>query len=195
MMASPTKMRYLAGIAPPGKEGQYMGYVNFTVGIGWSVGSIVAGHLYEHHGDKVNLARRYLVDHAHLAQSQVDAVSKNDLMPFFEKTVGVDAWQARQLLWDTYHPDSMWWIFTLIGAASMVAIIVYNHVVTAAAANPNHSFNTHGQWWVCGFLVPICWTFLAATWWQPSIGLGLNAAFFSLMLAVLFISMLSGEKQ
>ena len=104
MMASPTKLRYLAGIAPPGKEGQYMGYANFTVGIGWSIGSIVAGHLYEYHGDKVNLARRYLVDHAHVAQNTVDAVSKNDLLPFFEKTVGVDAWQTRQLLWDTYEP-------------------------------------------------------------------------------------------
>ena len=62
MMASPTKMRYLAGIAPPGKEGQYMGYVNFTVGIGWSIGSILAGHLYEQGGDKVVLARRYLVE-------------------------------------------------------------------------------------------------------------------------------------
>ncbi len=45
MSASPTKMRYLASIAPPGKEGQYMGYVNFTVGIGWSLGSILAGNL------------------------------------------------------------------------------------------------------------------------------------------------------
>jgi proton-dependent oligopeptide transporter, POT family len=184
MMASPTKLRYLAGIAPPGKEGQYMGYANFTVGIGWSVGSIVAGHLYEYHGDKVNLARRYLVDHAHVAQNTVDAVSKNDLLPFFETTVGVDAWQTRQLLWDTYAPYSMWWIFTLIGAASMVAIIVYNHVVTAAAANPAHSFNTHGQWWVRVFLAPIYLVFLAATCYEFSIGLALNTAFFLLMLVV-----------
>jgi dipeptide/tripeptide permease len=193
MMASPTKMRYLAGIAPPGKEGQYMGYVNFTVGIGWSIGSIVAGHHYEHHGDKVNLARRFLVEHQHLAQSTVDAVSKNDLMAFFEKTVGVDAWQARQLLWDTYDPQSMWLLFTLIGAASMLAIVVYNYVVTAAAANPTHSFNTHGDRWVCGFLAPICLVFLAVTWFQPSIGLALNTGFFLLMLAVLFVSMGSND--
>jgi POT family proton-dependent oligopeptide transporter len=62
MSASPTKMRYLASIAPPGKEGLYMGYVNFTVGIGWSVGSVIAGEMYQEGGDKIVLARRYLVE-------------------------------------------------------------------------------------------------------------------------------------
>jgi dipeptide/tripeptide permease len=184
MMASPTKMRYLAGIAPKGKEGQYMGYVNFTVGIGWSIGSIVAGHLYERQGDKVVLARRYLVEEKGLPEAQVEAISKNDLLPFFERTLGVDAWQTRQLLWDTYEPYHMWLIFTLIGVASMLAIIVYNWVVTAADRNPQHSLNTRGGLWVQVFLVPICLVLVAATIYQPSIGLGLNAALFCLMLLI-----------
>ena len=187
MMASPTKMRYLAGIAPAGKEGQYMGYANFTVGIGWSIGSIVAGHLYEDNGDKVVLARRYLVDHMHLNPDTVAAVTKNNLLPFFEKTVGVDAWQTSQLLWDTYEPYSMWLIFTLIGAASMLAILLYNIVVTAANANPAHSLNTHGERWVQAFLIPICLLFTLALCFMPkSIGLWLNTAFFYTMLLVSF---------
>jgi POT family proton-dependent oligopeptide transporter len=187
MMASPTKMRYLAGIAPPGKEGQYMGYVNFTVGIGWSVGSIVAGHMYETNGDKVVLARRYLVDHMNVAEAQVAAVSKNDLLPFFEQTVGVDAWQTRQLLWDTYQPYTMWLTFTLIGVASMLAIVVYNYVIRAADANPSHSLNTHGRLWVQLFLVPICVLFLVAFYFDRSLGLLLNTAFFLLLLLVSWV--------
>lgn len=184
MMASPTKLRYVAGIAPPGKEGQYLGYVNFTVGIGWSIGSIVAGHLYEEGGDKVVLARRYLVEHCNLAQKTVDGVSKNDLLPLFEKTVGVDAWQTRRLLWDTYQPYSMWLIFALIGLGSMLAIVAYNHVVKAADADPSHALNTRGDAWVRAFLVPICVVLLVAMCIEPSIGLGLNAAFFCMMLVV-----------
>ncbi len=187
MMAGPTKMRYLASIAPPGKEGQYMGYVNFTVGIGWSIGSIVAGHLYEQQGDKVILARRYLVEQMDMAPGRVAAISKNDLMPLFEKTVGVDAWQARELLWGTYEPYSMWLIFALIGVASMLAVVVYNHVVRAADTNREHSLNTHGGTWVRVFLIPICLVLLAATIYAPSIGLGLNAALFWTMLIVSFI--------
>ncbi len=187
MMASPTKMRYLAGIAPRGKEGQYMGYVNFTVGIGWSIGSILAGHLYERGGDKVVLARRYLVEQKGMAQATVDAVSKNDLLSFFETTVGVDAWQTRKILWETYQPYSIWLVFTLIGVASMFAIVIYNGVVRAADGDEGHWFNRRGRAWVRRALVPICLLMLGATFYKPSIGLGLNALFFLCLLVVAIV--------
>ena len=204
MMASPTKMRYLAAIAPPGREGLYMGYVNFTVGIGWSIGSIIAGHMYQEQGDKVELARRYLVEEKLATAEELASISKNDLLPFFEKTVGVDAWETRNILWERYEPQSMWLVFTLIGVGSMIAIMIYNKVVTAAAANPNHSFNTRGGFWVNAFLIPICLIFIGANiysarsvgesgevvWGMPSLGLLLNAMFFLMMLAVSFV----GEK-
>ena len=198
MMASPTKMRYLASITPPGREGLYMGYVNFTVGIGWSIGSIIAGHMYQEQGDKVELARRYLVEEKLATAEEVAKISKNDLLPFFEKTVEVDAWETREILWDKYEPYQMWLLFTAIGVGSMIAIIIYNKVVTAAEADPDHSLNTNGAFWVRAFLIPICLLFLAAnvydarsvsdsgaaSWGMPSLGLMLNAMFFWLMLCV-----------
>jgi len=186
MMASPTKMRYLAAICPPGKEGTYMGYANFTVGIGWSIGSIVAGHMYEEGGDKINLARRYLVDNLSVAKDKVEAISKNDLMAFFEKTAGVDEWGARQLLWDTYEPYAMWKVFTVIGIAAMFLIVAYNVVVTAANKDPEHSLNTKGQMWVRAFLGPIFAIFVAATIYDFSLGLILNTCFFGVMLLLSF---------
>ena len=160
--------------------------INSTVGISWSIGSIVAGHMYEQQGDKVVLARRYLVEQMNMAQGQVEAISKNDLMPFFERAVGVDAWQARELLWGTYEPYSMWLVFALIGLVSMLAVVVYNHVVKAADSNPGHSLNTRGGTWVRVFLIPICLLLLAATIHAPSTGFGLNAALFWTMLIVSF---------
>ena len=77
MTAAPSNLRYLSRIAPEGKKGLYMGYSNFTVGIGASIGSLVAGHLYQNGGDKVVLARRYLVDRMRLAE---------DRSPRFRKT-------------------------------------------------------------------------------------------------------------
>ncbi|MBN2023675.1 MAG: MFS transporter [Pirellulales bacterium] len=190
MMAGPTQFRYLAGIAPPGKEGQFMGYLGFTNGIGWAIGSILGGHLYEHWGDKAVLARRYLIEHENLSRAAVDAVTKNDLMPHFEKTLGVDAWEARRVLWDTYSPYSIWLVFTLIGVGSLVALLAYNYVVRAAEANPGHGFNVHGRVWTRAFLFPICAGFAAATavlWWQFGIrspGMVLITGFFWLLAAV-----------
>ena len=187
MAASPTKMRYLASIAPPGKEGLYMGYVNMTVGIGWSIGSIVAGEMYQQGGDKIVLARRYLVEQGGVAAEKVAAVSRNDLLPFFEQTMGVDAWETRQLLWDTYQPNSMWVIFTWIGLGSMVAIMLYNAVVHAADKNPAHTFNTRGILWVRVALVPIVGALVAASVLKGSLAVYVQTAMFALLLLASFV--------
>ncbi len=159
MTASPTKMRYLAGIAPAGKEGLYMGYVNFTVGIGWSIGSVIAGNLYEEGGDKINLAKRYLIDKSGVAAEKLDTMARADILPFFTEKTGLDAWETRTELWNTYEPQSMWAIFTAIGVGSMIAIMIYNKVVTAANAKPDHSFNANGQRYVTLALAPISLAF------------------------------------
>jgi dipeptide/tripeptide permease len=225
MMASPTKMRYLAGIAPPGKEGLYMGYANFTVGIGWSIGSVVAGNLYQESGDKIVLAKKYMEANAEQTNATIASLKedgklldffgkgaekagdlagslselkKEKALEFFEMAYNMDAWQTRELLWSTYEPYSMWLLFTGIGLASMLAILIYDRVVRAADANPDHTLNTKGHVWVNSFLIPICLLFVAAnvydaravsdsgeiTWNMPSIGLLLNAVFFWTMLSV-----------
>lgn len=60
MMTGPKKSEYLALIAPPGKKGLYLGYMNIPVGIGVFVGSWLAGLVYGAHGEKAVLALRYL---------------------------------------------------------------------------------------------------------------------------------------
>lgn len=190
MAASPTKMRYLASIAPPGKDGLYMGYVNMTVGIGWSIGSIVAGEMYQESGDKVVLAKRYLVEHASIPVKQVEALDRTKVMEFFEKTANVDAWGARDLLWGIYAPYKMWLVFTLIGVASMVLLIGYDYVTRAADKNPQHSFNTRGIVWVRAALVPIVGALVLATIFRFSTAVLVQAIMFGLLL----ISSFFGQK-
>jgi dipeptide/tripeptide permease len=187
LCASPTKMRYLASIAPKGKEGLYMGYVNMTVGIGWSIGSIVAGELYQEGGDKIVLAKRYLAEHVGVAQKAIDELDKEAVMAFFQDKAGVDAWEARQLLWDTYEPYTMWLIFTLIGLGSLVALVGYNVVTQRAAANAQHSFNLRGKLWVQIALVPIVLTLLAACFLKPSLPIYIQAFMFSMLLVFSFL--------
>lgn len=184
MSASPTKMRYLANIAPPGKEGLYMGYANFTVGIGWSIGSVVAGTLYEEGGDKINLAKKYLVEKAGMAADAVAKIERTEILPTLERTANVDAWGVRELLWSSYEPYSMWKVFMVIGLLSMAAIVAYNFVVQAADKNPQHSFNTKGGNWVRAALGPIVAVFWYFTFTQYSHGLMLNGVFFTVMLVV-----------
>ena len=188
MTASPTKLRYISGIAPPGKQGQYLGYANFTTGIGWSVGSVVAGNLYQEGGDKIVLARRYMVEEMGYAADAVAQIGRGDVLETIEARLGIDGFELRRLLWETYEPQSMWLVFTAIGVASMLAILVYDRVVQQADARPHHSFNVHGHRWVLAALVPIAGLFIAATFAQFSLGLLLNTIFFALMLVVALVS-------
>lgn len=187
MMSGPGTSRYIVEIAPPGREGLYIGFGNFTVGIGWSIGSLIAGHLYETGGDKVVLAKRYLTDKLGMSAEEVGALPKEEVVPTLAEAAGTDAFGAADLLWNTYAPYSMWAIFAMIGVGSLIMLIVYNFSVNAANRNPRHTFNVHGDIWVKAFLIPITAAFLFFTVKHFSVGLILNAAFFTVMLFISFL--------
>jgi proton-dependent oligopeptide transporter, POT family len=193
MTAAPSNFRYLSRIAPAGKKGLYMGYSNFTVGIGWSIGSLIAGHLYEHGGEKVNLARRHLVDQLGMDAGEAAALPRSEVLPALQNKLGMDEAATRQLLWDTYDPYSMWLVFGLIGVGSLIALLVYNRCVSAADRNPDHPLNTRGDSLVKMFLVPICvilivssWFFIAANGLLASTAIILITLFFLIMVVFAF---------
>jgi POT family proton-dependent oligopeptide transporter len=187
MMSGPGFSKYIVDIAPKGKAGLYIGFSGFTVGIGWSIGSIIAGHLYERGGDKVVLARRYLVDQFSMNADQVAALPKEQVVPKLAELAGTDAFGVRDLLWEAYTPYSMWAIFAAIGVGALIMLIIYNKVVNAANKNPEHNFNRHGTRWVRALLIPITITFLVITWNYTSLALILNTSFFSVMLLISFM--------
>jgi hypothetical protein len=116
------------------------------------------------------------------------AVPKEKLMGLFESTVGVDPWQARELLWNTYEPYSMWLIFTAIGVGSGFLILLYNVVTNRASKDPEHSFNTRGLRWVQIALVPIILALLSACVFKPSTPVYIQTVMFSLLLLFSFLS-------
>lgn len=126
LMSSPTKMRYFASIAPPGKKGMYLGYVNATGGIGWALGSLIAGAMYEQSGDKVVLARRYLTDKLGQDAQTITAMAKTEIMPHLASLTNQSVDQARELLYTTYDPTYVWTHFALIGVVSMVGLICFD---------------------------------------------------------------------
>jgi MFS family permease len=140
LMASPTKMRYFSALAPPGKKGLYLGYINATGGIGWSLGSILAGTVYEAHGDKVVLARRYLVDERGVSADTVTAMSKDDVLPHLAEALGATPIEVQTLLLNSYQPNNVWLGFTVIGVLSMIGLVIYDRITQAKL-----SFNTEAN--------------------------------------------------
>lgn len=71
MACSPTFSAYVGLIAPKDKKALYMGYSNIPFAIGWALGGLMGGYLYEETGSKYNLAREYMVTELHMDASVV----------------------------------------------------------------------------------------------------------------------------
>lgn len=137
MMTGPKKSEYLALIAPPGKKGLYLGYVNIPVGVGVLIGSKIAGYVYGHYGEKAVLALRYLAEHTPFGRGKgwngdvgsleiAMGVTRTDAMLRLQEVTGLDAASATRLLWDTYHPNAKVWIpFAMAGVVSAIALWIF----------------------------------------------------------------------
>jgi MFS family permease len=137
MLTGPKKNEYLGLIAPPGKKGLYLGYVNIPVGIGGFVGSKMAGYFYGHYGDKAVLAQKYLLEHTPLGEGKVWnghpdqltsllGVPRTEAMTKLQGVLGQDAAQTTRLLWDTYSPHTHVWLpFAAVGVVAVIALIIF----------------------------------------------------------------------
>jgi MFS family permease len=120
MLASPKMNDYLGVIAPEGQKALYMGYANMPQAIGWALGSLWAGSIYDRQGDKANLALRYLKEH-----HGITGVDRPQAVERLQEVANLDAGAATQLLWSTYDPYILWYPFVATGIASAVAIFFY----------------------------------------------------------------------
>ncbi|UCD65216.1 MAG: MFS transporter [Candidatus Zixiibacteriota bacterium] len=120
MLASPKMNEYLGVIAPEGKKGLYMGYANIPQGIGWGVGSLFAGHVYDNMGDKANLAIDYLSKNYSLTD-----VARPDAMNKLVELSGLTHQEVTDLLWSVYKPYELWYQFAAIGVASAIGMVLY----------------------------------------------------------------------
>lgn len=142
MLTGPKKTQYFSLIAPPGKKALYLGYVNIPVAIGQAGGAKIVGALYGTR-EKAALALRYLAektdyaatkgiaspwdgDVAHLADHL--GIARTDAVATLMKATGKDGAAVNQLLWDTYHPYTVWYPFAAVGLLSLVGMLVFSRM-------------------------------------------------------------------
>ena len=137
MLTGPKKNEYLGLIAPPGKKGLYLGYVNIPVGIGGMVGAKMQGYFYGNFGEKAVLAQKYLVEHTGFTDGKIwdgkvaslDAllgVPRTEAFGRLCEVTGLDPVMATELLWTTYSPQYKVWLpFAAIGVFAIIALVVY----------------------------------------------------------------------
>jgi POT family proton-dependent oligopeptide transporter len=137
MLTGPKKSEYLGLIAPPGKKGLYLGYVNIPVGIGGFVGAKLQGYVYGHFGEKAVLAQKWLASQTEFMAGRtwdgdvttLDAatgVARTEAFARMQEVANLDAAAATDLLWRTYDPGpAVWFPFAAIGVAAIIALVVF----------------------------------------------------------------------
>ncbi len=133
MACSPKFSEYVALMAPPEKKALYMGYSNIPFAVGWAGANFIGGPLYDRLSDKIELARRYLIQELGQNSEAVRTLSKGDVMPALGKALGQTEAAAQQLLWNHYRPQSFWYICMGVGLLATLAMVAYHFWLEADA--------------------------------------------------------------
>lgn len=140
MLTGPKKNEYLGLIAPPGKKGLYLGYVNIPVGLGAGIGNYISGKMYARFGEKATLSLKYLMEKTPFGDGKgwdgsiatlerAAGVSRTEGYAKLQEVLAMDGPAATQLLWDTYHPQYYVWIpFAAIGVVAALALAVFGQM-------------------------------------------------------------------
>ncbi|MCP4245988.1 MAG: peptide MFS transporter, partial [bacterium] len=97
MLTGPKKNQYLGLIAPPGKKGLYLGYVNIPIGIGVGFGSMIAGIMYDNYGEKATLALKHLGANPQLVARAAQSADWSDTLEKIPELTGIDRSEAFNL--------------------------------------------------------------------------------------------------
>ena len=94
MWTGPKKNEYLGLIAPPGKKGLYLGYVNIPVGVGVGFGSYFGGWLYDNYGEKATLALKELASRPALVARAAQSADWSDELSKLPSLFGIERGEA-----------------------------------------------------------------------------------------------------
>lgn len=138
MFTGPKKTEYFSYIAPPGKKALYLGYVNIPVGLGRSIGAILAARMYGAAGERAMLAQRYLAEHDTellgrevtwngnpATLEQATGVTRSEAFELLCERLHQDGRAVTNLLWETYDPWVVWIPIAVIGIVSTIALFAF----------------------------------------------------------------------
>jgi hypothetical protein len=129
MASSPKILEYIGRIAPEDKVALYMGCYYIPMAAGNFFAGLLSGGVYEAMSDKTTLLAREVEARSLEIPSIGEGFTQND---YFNRAAELMNMTGRELtdhLWVTYNPSSIWIVFTGIGLATVLALVIYQRIV------------------------------------------------------------------
>lgn len=129
MTTNPTFSSFIALISPKGKEALYQGTYFLPVAAGNFFTQFISGNLYENWSDKFGILKTEMGKRGIEMPEVNDEFTKNDYFALAEQKLGMGHWELTDFLWNTYHPNKIWYVIVGIGVFTIIALSIYDRLV------------------------------------------------------------------
>ena len=129
MASSPKFSEYVGKIAPRNKEALYMGTSFLPVAAGNFLTGFLSGNVYQAWSDKITILQKEVASRGLSIPEISETFTQNDYIKMAEQKMNMSSVQLTNYLWDTYHPEKIWMLFSAIGIATIVGLLLYDRFV------------------------------------------------------------------
>ena len=129
MASSPRIQEYISSIAPKEKIALYMGVSYLPLAAGNYLGGYLSGGLYDRMTDKYNLLREELVSRGYSTLDKLNVIDDGELFKDAMEHLNMNESQLNNLLYTTYQPGNIWYIYAGIGVGTAILLFFYNKFI------------------------------------------------------------------
>ncbi len=134
MASSPKFTEYIGRIAPEDKKALYMGTSFLPIAGGHQLAGWLSGGIFEHIADKYYLLGRELARRGIRLPEISDTFSKNDFWREAAQHSGLSTEELGNLLWNSYHPYHIWYLYSGIAVAAALFLWLYHRFLVNGKA-------------------------------------------------------------
>lgn len=129
MASSPRIQEYISRIAPKDKVALYMGYSFLPVAGGNIFGGLLSGALYGSLSDKYAFLRDYVTINKITVSGNIDTMDGALMLSEAAKQLNMSTANLTSVLYDAYHPGTIWLVFAGIGITTSLLLFIYNRII------------------------------------------------------------------
>jgi dipeptide/tripeptide permease len=129
MSSSPKFTEYVGSIAPADKKALYMGSSLLPIALGHQIAGFLSGAPYEKVADKLFLLKAEVLKRGLSVPEIGDNFTKTDYFNEAARQMNFSQQQLTDFLWNGYHPQSIWIIFSSIALSAAVLLFLYDRFI------------------------------------------------------------------
>ncbi len=134
MSSSPKITEYIGLIAPMDKKGLYMGMSFLPLAGGHFLAGYLVGKVYAPISDKISLLKNeFIKNNWEFPAEFSDSFTKNDFLKLGAEKLHTE--NLTDYLWNLYHPDQIWYIFSGIGMITVIGLWLYDRFILGSSSD------------------------------------------------------------